>query len=350
MHQLDLHISQHIGSTVFQVSQQITLGSLGIWGPSGAGKSSFLKMIAGLHKPLSGSMTWNGTSWFQQWPLKWTPLRRRPVGFCFQDNRLFPHFSVDQQLQFFRQPDLDSSEYNKILETLGLDSLLSQKTSQLSGGEARRVSLACALVRKPELLILDEPFTGIDQKRVMQAIDLIQILQRNWQFGLLLASHHLNEILAFGQEIMLLDGSTQASFGNWANLLCQMQLPALHQCPIENVIWASRMAQGEPIVVENEHLFLGPAALPDAKCFKFLAQDVILARNKIENISVRNQIPGRISQILPAPWGHLLALDAGQTIWAIITEETQAHLHFEVGEMVYGLIKAMALQSVDDVY
>jgi ABC-type nitrate/sulfonate/bicarbonate transport system ATPase subunit len=134
---------------------------LGLLGPSGCGKSTLLRAIAGLIPIRSGEITLAGTS------LTSLPTHQRRVGMIFQDNQLFPHRDVAANIEFgLMMAKMPSAQRHtrreELLRLVGLAGLDYRRVDELSGGEAKRVALARALAPAPDLLLLDEPLTGLD--------------------------------------------------------------------------------------------------------------------------------------------------------------------------------------------
>lgn len=139
-------------------------------GPSGVGKTSLLDVIAGLARPASGRIVFRGTPWVDVASGRFTPPARRRVGFAFQDHRLLPHRTVRGNLRLAtRRRSIDEA----IVDALGLGELLPRHPRSLSGGQARRVGIARAMMRRPDVLLLDEPWSGLDPEWASRTADCI---------------------------------------------------------------------------------------------------------------------------------------------------------------------------------
>ena len=156
---------------------QVPTGSTtAVVGPSGSGKSTLLRIIAGLLTPTTGTIILNSQD------ISHVPTHLRSVGMVFQDNQLFPHLNVYDNVAFgLRMAKVDkrviAERCQGLLDLVGLTEAAKQSVSTLSGGEAKRVALARALAPSPQVLLLDEPLTGLDnQLHDRLAQDLQRIL------------------------------------------------------------------------------------------------------------------------------------------------------------------------------
>jgi len=143
---------------------QVPTGSTtAVVGPSGSGKSTLLRIIAGLLIPTTGTIILNSQD------ISHVPTHLRSVGMVFQDNQLFPHLNVYDNVAFgLRMAKVDkrviAERCQGLLDLVGLTEAAKQSVSTLSGGEAKRVALARALAPSPQVLLLDEPLTGLDNR------------------------------------------------------------------------------------------------------------------------------------------------------------------------------------------
>ena len=138
-----------------------------ILGPSGCGKTTLLRILAGLEKPDMGSVICAGETWCDTESKSWIPPEKRLIGMVFQNYALWPHMNVFQNVAFPLEVsdlgrDAVRAETEAMLRLVQLEKLADRLPAQLSGGQQQRVALARALVRKPKLLLLDEPLSNLD--------------------------------------------------------------------------------------------------------------------------------------------------------------------------------------------
>jgi molybdate transport system ATP-binding protein len=176
-----------------------------IYGPSGAGKTSVLRMLAGLLKPDSGIIKFEGNVWFDSS----NHIHRRPqlrsIGIVFQEYSLFPNMTVRGNMEFALQKGQSSGIVDDLLELMELTNLADKNPATLSGGQKQRVALARALVRRPKLLLLDEPLSALDS--VMQSKLQDYLLKVHDQFSLttILVSHDINEVMKMSKRVLILE-------------------------------------------------------------------------------------------------------------------------------------------------
>ncbi|PVZ89332.1 molybdenum ABC transporter ATP-binding protein [Serratia sp. S1B] len=182
---------------VLQVELASQAPVLGIVGASGSGKSSFFKCLAGLLQPQQGRIQLNQQTLFDSQQGLNVPVHQRNIAFIFQQACLFPHLNVLQNIGYAQrwkpsQASKFASSY--IVELLGLVPLLKRKAHQLSGGEAQRVAIARALLSSPDLLLLDEPTTGLDLQLRQQLLSFLNTIQQELAIPMLYITHHVEEL------------------------------------------------------------------------------------------------------------------------------------------------------------
>jgi molybdate transport system ATP-binding protein len=179
-------------------------GILGIRGPSGSGKTTLLRCLAGLYRPDSGSIQMGGETWFDSSGGVFIPARQRSIGLVFQDYALFPHMTVYGNVHYATN---DKGRTEELLELTRLTQISRHFPRELSGGQKQRTALARALGRNPRLLLLDEPFSALDEDlRQSLGEELLRVLSVAGVTAVLV-SHSREEITRLCSEVIeLVDG------------------------------------------------------------------------------------------------------------------------------------------------
>lgn len=180
---------------------------IGIVGASGSGKSTFLKNIAGLLKPSHGFIHFQQKILFDHQQKLNIPVHQRKIALIFQQALLFPHLNVMQNLKYAEQLNIKNKGQQKflfedIVELLELKPLLRHRAHQLSGGQAQRVSIGRALLSSPDLLLLDEPLNGLDQKLKNQILPFLKIVIHQTDLPMIYVTHHVDEVAYLQAQLL----------------------------------------------------------------------------------------------------------------------------------------------------
>jgi len=188
-----------------------------LFGHSGAGKSVTLQLIAGLMRPDDGVILIDGRPVFHSAEMINLPAQERGVGYVVQDLALFPHLTVAENVSFGMRGDLSraqrSSRVRELLTRLGLDGFEGRKPRTLSGGQQQRVALARALARESRVLLLDEPFSALDD--TLRATLRRELLRLREELGLtvLFVTHDLREAHLLADKLAVFDEGRLLQFG-----------------------------------------------------------------------------------------------------------------------------------------
>ena len=175
------------------VSLEVKTGQLiSLLGSSGCGKSTLLKTVAGIIEPYSGDVLIDGKS------VLGVPVHRRGVVIVFQDLRLFPHMTVAENVEFaLKMSGMKKQQYRQIareqLAKVRLEGLEDRRISQISGGQMQRVALARAFAVRPSVMLLDEPFSSLDEELRLEMGNLLLELQRESELTTVLVTHDTQE-------------------------------------------------------------------------------------------------------------------------------------------------------------
>lgn len=190
-----------------------------ILGPSGAGKSTLLNLISGFLMADEGHIFLNNQNHTS------TAIEKRPVSILFQENNLFSHLTIEQNIGLGLNPGLKLTPGQKrslleIAKKMGIKNYLQHFPAQLSGGQRQRVALARSLLRRQPILLLDEPFSGLDPALRHEILQLLDDICTERQLTLLMVSHNLEDAARIAERTLLIvdgkihyDGSTQDLLG-----------------------------------------------------------------------------------------------------------------------------------------
>ncbi|MGD9968936.1 MAG: ABC transporter ATP-binding protein [Sulfuricurvum sp.] len=172
-----------------------------LFGPSGAGKTTLLRMIAGLETPLEGRIEVEGEVWFDSAQKINLPPQKRSIGFVFQDYALFPTMSVRDNLLYAAETGEQKKFIDDLIELVELKALENRLPATLSGGQKQRVALARALVRRPKILLLDEPLSALDPAMRQKLQNELASIHQRFEITTLLVSHDIAETVKLSHRL-----------------------------------------------------------------------------------------------------------------------------------------------------
>jgi molybdate transport system ATP-binding protein len=202
----DIHKKLNAGSneTALHIQLLADKGSITvIHGPSGAGKTTFLKILAGLITPEKGKITVGNHIWLDTARgINLSPQKRK-AGFVFQHYALFPNMTVRQHLEY---ATTDRQWIDQLLNIGGLTSFANRKPEHLSGGQQQRLAILRAMAIKPALLLMDEPFSALDNKTKSLLVADLKQLWDKLQTTVIIVSHYPQELAAIATSELYMGG------------------------------------------------------------------------------------------------------------------------------------------------
>jgi molybdenum ABC transporter ATP-binding protein len=321
-----------------------------VLGPSGSGKSTLLNAILGVLPPQSGRIRLDGAD------LTGLPIERRGLGYVPQQLGLFPHLTVRDNLAYSARargvaPAQFQPLVDKLVAATGIGALLDRRPATLSGGERQRVGLVRALASQPRLVLLDEPFTALNESLRRELWWLMRELQREWRLTVLLITHDLSEAYFLADRVtVLLDGRVVQQ-GEKAEVYGRPAAPevarflgveTLQPGRVENV--ADGLAT---VVVGTVRLTaLAQAHLSGDVLVSIRGEDVTLERDGGVAGSARNRLPAQVVSVQPGSPLLCVELDAGFPLFAFITRPACEELELRAGVTVTAVIKAPAVHLI----
>lgn len=298
--------------------------ALGLVGPSGSGKSTLLDVVAGVEP--------GGRILLDREDVSALPMHRRRIGYVVQDALLFPHLSVRANLLYSPH----ASGLGDVPASLDIHTLLDRMPRHLSGGERRRVALARAILSRPRLLLLDEPFAGLDEARRREAMWLLARLRAQTRLPMIVVSHVAEEIVGLTDYAVRLEDGRVAASGPSTSVL------RAGETGMDNYLVGTVVGE-QRVRVDGVDLaaVLPPGASGDVRLACY-GRDVILAREKPAAISARNCVETTVRSVERT--GTLAMVELGAPkMRAVITSQAADALALEAGAPVVAIIKATAI-------
>ena len=359
MSQLQAHFEVDFPSFHLDVEFTVPLqGVTTVFGPSGCGKTTLLRCLAGLERSPRGFMKLGENVWQEEQQHLFLPISQRPLGYVFQEPRLFPHFTVRSNLTYGLNRTPSSNRHihlDHIIAVLGIEHLLDRRPQNLSGGEQQRVAIGRALLRSPQLLLMDEPLSSLDLKRKREILPFIQRLDSEFHVPILYVTHDIQEVVQLASTVLLLNKGKIVSNGPIEEVFSQLNLRQIIQENDIGAIIDTQVAQHDEDYGLTQLAFSGgrlsvprqPKKIGEPVRVQILAKDVsIVANHPSFQTSVLNVFKARILQISPEDTLHPfvdIKLDVGVPLLATITRKSLSALNLQVGQEVYAQIKTVSL-------
>jgi molybdate transport system ATP-binding protein len=297
---------------VLEVEFQAAPGFTILFGPSGAGKTTLLDCVAGLATPDSGRITLRDRVLFDAAQRVNLPVAKRRVGYVFQNLALFPHLTVEQNVQYglAHLPQAERAAHaSAVLQAFRIPHLAQRYPRDISGGENQRTALARTLVTDPAVLLLDEPLAALDAATKAKIIDDLRQWNQAHRIPILYVTHSREEVFALGERVLVLDAGRIVAQGTPHEVIAAPQQETVAQLVgFENIFDAiveavrpergtmtCRVAgDGGPVLLETP---LVRGGVGSALRVGIRAGDILLATAPPVGLSARNVIPGRITSL-----------------------------------------------------
>jgi molybdate transport system ATP-binding protein len=325
-------------------------GVTALFGPSGGGKSSILALIAGTLRPGAGTIRLADRTLVDTRAGVFLPPEQRRIGVVFQDHLLFPHLTVRQNLRFGHgRRSARPMDFQRVVEVLQIGGLLDRQPDTLSGGQRQRVALGRALLRGPELLLMDEPLGALDEALKDRILSYLERAVAEWHVPTLFVSHDQVDVRRLADRVIAVEAGKVVAVGPTTEVLDRVVLTGLKETdgPVNLLRVTDLRPAGDHWEgrVGEQLLHLRPAGFQEggSALVRFLPHDVTLSREPPVGSSARNRLRGVVREVLQVGDRAFVALDAGQFLWAEVTPEAIRELGLRPGEAVVCLVKTSAI-------
>ncbi len=309
-------------------------GITGVFGDSGAGKTTLLRCIAGLEQG------------------EGLRAHQRNVGYVFQQPTLFPHLDVRGNIEYgARRATTHRVDSAQVIDMLGLHDLLDRGPETLSGGEAQRVAIAAALLRSPDIVLMDEPLASLDRRRRDELLPYFDRLHDELSIPAVYVSHDIEEISRLCDHLVLLDNGKVAASGNLFDILPRVDVPMLAGRNAGVVLWAVPVdhedgltkfdfADGDIWVPGEFATGRNPLRL------RIAASDVSIVRDRPSGTTILNVLRGTVEEVHSVDGATaLVRLGMGnQDLLAQVTNRSVRRLDLKPGDQVFAQVKSVTVR------
>jgi molybdate transport system ATP-binding protein len=265
---LSVDIRLRAGGFSLDAAFQTGDGATAILGASGAGKTLTLRSIAGLQAPVDGKILLDGVSLFNSTERVNLPVRRRNVGYLFQDYALFPHLTVAENIAFGisrRTKAQQRESVSRMVDLLRLHGLEERRPAGLSGGERQRVALGRALAPHPDLLLLDEPFSALDAPSRESLVEEFIALREAIDVPTVLVTHDVAEAYALAEHLVIMGNGRVLQSGPKAVVFHQPVSPSVARLVgVQNIFNDVRDGRTVVVGVRASNMVVGSEGEPNA--------------------------------------------------------------------------------------
>jgi molybdate transport system ATP-binding protein len=343
----------------FNVPPGVTI----LFGPSGSGKTTVLRCIAGIVKPETGCIAIGETLLFESNKGIDLPVRKRGVGYVFQDLALFPHLTALGNIEF-GIGGLDRHSRRRraleLMQALKIEHTAARRPSQISGGEAQRVALARALAVRPRLLLLDEPLSAIDEATKMGIIADLREVNRGLKLPVIYVTHSREEAVSLGERILIMDHGRIVATGEPLEVFgAPISRRVARLTGVENIfqgrINSRNSGAGTTSVTVSDKYGSCEIEAPaidrepgDTLTVAVRSGDILLATSEMRNTSARNILPGKINSIERASDRALVNVASGVNWVVSVTREASVELGLAEGQQVWIAFKTYSCHILDE--
>jgi len=328
-------------------------GITAIFGPSGCGKTSLLRAIAGLDKYTGSEVSFAQQKW--QSADVFIPTDQRSVAYVFQEASLFSHLNVQENLDYAvkRVPvNVQKIPFEQVVDLLGIGHLLNQKTHTLSGGERQRVALARALLSSPQLLLMDEPLSALDQQAKSEILPYIEQCHKKMQIPVVYVSHVFEEVCRLADYLLLMENGRITKHGPVEQMLTELNSPLALCDNAESIVSATVVEFDSTYNLTYLESALGRFTvvmtgleLGSSVRLRLAARDISLTLEPQTGTSILNIFSATVDQVQTI--GDALVtvrlLINDTAILARLTKKSATLMQLKPGSNVFAQVKSVAL-------
>lgn len=355
---VEIAIRHRFGDFTLDVAFAAPPGVTALFGRSGAGKTTVVNAVAGLLRPHEGRICIDGETLFDAARRVAVPVHRRRIGYVFQEGRLFPHLTVEQNLRYghWFAPRPAAADFDRVVTLLGIGHLLERRPASLSGGEKQRVAMGRALLASPRLLLMDEPLASLDEGRKAEILPYLEHLRDEVRIPILYVSHSLAEVTRLATTLVTMDNGRVIRCGPVAEVLSDPAAFPTGAQEEAGAVWRARVVRHHDdglteLDVWDERLWVArlQATVGAYVRVRIRARDIVLSLDRPQGLSALNVLPATVISVVPcdSAAAHVQLMCGADRMLARLTQRSVQALGLTPGRPCFAILKSIAVARSD---
>ncbi len=348
---LIVDIEKKVGSFNLSAKFSSSSSKIGFFGHSGCGKTTLSSIIAGIIKPDKGTISIDDKILFSSEKKINVPTNKRNIAVVFQGAHLFPHLSVQENLKYGlkrRKNSKRNIDFQRLTETLNLSHLLDRKIQNLSGGEKQRIAIGRALLSSPDLIILDEPLTGLDHHLKSRIIQYLGEIFTTFSVPYIYISHSIKEMRIMTEESITFSNGSTTEILKTEDMARNLLKTA--GASYKNILELTDPVKKGDLCEYNWHenrIITTEYSDYSRTLFELPSSGIIIFKNKPESASARNILEGTITDIFDVSNRVCLVLNInGGELIAQVVHSAVNEMNLKKGDRVSAVMKASSFTLI----
>lgn len=314
----------------------------GIFGPSGSGKSTILNCIAGFISPDIGKIKINDKILYEISSSNSLNNKNisintehRDIGYVTQKPNLFPSMNVDENIRYGYKDD-NAIKVEEIIDIMNVKNLIHRYPSQLSGGEAQKISIARALARFPSVLLMDEPVSELDLKSKLMVLGYLKKINKRFSIPIIYVSHDISEIVSICDKVAMIENGQIKDVKNSQSLTYTSN----NDTEFENIYVLNESISNNSISINNVKINTLNRLESKSAVILISSNSVILSKYKLNNIDAENILLGKIDNIKLIGSKVRVFCNVGFDIVSDISEYSFKKMNLNINDEIYVIFKS----------
>jgi molybdate transport system ATP-binding protein len=311
----------------------------GIFGPSGSGKSTLLNCIAGFTNPDSGNISFEGEVFYDSKKKILLPPEKRNIGYVTQKSNLFPSMNISENIHYGYKEG-NKINIRDIIEMMNISDLLSKFPNQISGGQAQKITIARALARNPNVLLMDEPLSELDLNSKLMILNYLKKINLEYNIPIIYVSHDVSEMAAICDNVFIINNGSIAKKISSSEL----SLESHGDSDFQN-IYLTKANSSKILEINNVPIKVEMIAESGNVAIMIPSSSVIISNKKPDASIADNIIVGSLNNYIDLKSKIRLVCNVGFEIIGDISKKSFDNSNLKLNDQIYVIFKSISVKT-----